>query len=381
MSKRHNSKDDARHRGRDEASRGRDRGAGRTSRGTSRREPSQSSSSTTQARSGDGRSQRRSTRREASGSVSRFQSFGPAAGMASMSMLCSEFTPPVAPILDSELAMRDREYCGICGEYREAPSLEEWWKRIHFEDSPDCLTAYREGKCPVERSDDQIKAEDAEGEAFREKINWVGPENTENPAQPHAPQTTDTSAWSQGASQPSAQPQIANPTYSDPQRNNLSTVYSPSAGYAAPTVQTGNTGYVPSSYASQPAPHYSGNTCYIPPGSMLPPPLPSHRSNTAYTSYTAPTRRIPTGLSPPGCTPATGYPLPPVHYTSSDIPYDTHQLAPYHPSINDPYPSEQYASTTSSARQVIGQHGSSHHGSSGHSHSHGSSGHGNHTKE
>ncbi|KAF7928033.1 uncharacterized protein EAE97_009831 [Botrytis byssoidea] len=354
---------------RDEASHGRDRGAGRSSRATSRRQTSQSSSSTARARANHGSSQRRSPRdevlqgspsttqargsdggyhAEASEVVSRSQSFMPS---VSMSMLCSEFTPRVAPTTDT--SMRDREHCGSCGEYREAPMLPEWWKGEHFTDHPECLAAYQAGTCQLERTDAQIEEANGSDAAFRGQINWVPPINTENPVQDCAPQTMSTSVWSQGASQPSTQP------------NNPSTFYNQSAGYADPTGQTGNTGYAPSSYVAQTAPHYSDNTGYIAPSYMLSPPVPSYPSNAASTSYAAPPGRIRTGLSPPGQAPATDYPPPPTHHISYNIPYSTQPQATHQPAPNNPPQGEQYASATSGLQQ-----GSSHRGSSGHGHSH-----------
>lgn len=338
----------------DEASHGRVRGAGRSSRATSRRETSQSSSSTTRASANHGSSQRRSPRgevprgspsttqargngggyhAEAPESVSQCQPFTPSESMARMSMLCSEFTPRVAPTIDT--SMRDREHCGNCGEYREAPMTSEWWKSVHFEDNPECLAAYQTGTCQQERTEAQIEAEDYADAAFRGQIKWAPPTNTKNPAQDCAPQTISTSAWSQGAAQPSTQPQTVNPAYSNLQSNNPPSVYSQSAGYAA------STGYGSSSYAPQPAPHYSGNTGYIAPSYMHPPPVPSYPSNAASTIYTALPGRIPTGLSPPGQAPATGYPPPPTHYTSSNISYNTQQQTTHQPATSNPPQGEQ----------------------------------------
>ncbi|TGO26525.1 hypothetical protein BPAE_0058g00270 [Botrytis paeoniae] len=336
MSKRHHPKEEARHRDSDEAPRSHGRGAGRPSRVTSRREALLAVESI----AGEYRA-------EASGRVSQLQSFGPSASMASMSMLCSEFTPTVAPttdtsvsaapIADPDPSMRDREHCGNCGESREEPFLIEWWKREHFVENPKCLAAYRNGTCQMERTDAQIEAEDAADEAFRRQFIWVGPKNTKSPVQTHAPQTPNTSAWSRGASQSSTQPQTANHTYSNLQSNNPSTFYN--------------------SY-------------------MLASPIPSYHSNTASVSYIAPPGRILTGLSPPGYTPATGYPLSPAHYTSSNILYNTQQQATYQPATNSPHQGEQYAPATSSAQQ-----GSSHYGSSGNGHGHGSSSRDKHSKK
>ncbi|TGO36948.1 hypothetical protein BHYA_0110g00130 [Botrytis hyacinthi] len=369
MSKRPRPKDEVRHRGRDETPRSHDRGPGRSSRGNPRREAPQGSPYTIQARSSGG-----GHHSEASESVSRSEPFMPSVSMASMSMLCSEFTPGVAPTTDT--SMRDREHCGNCGEYREAPILPQWWKSEHFTDHPECLEAYQSGTCQLERTDAQIETENGADVAFRGPIKWVPPTNTKKPAQDCAPQTISTSAWSQGASQPSTQLRIVNPAYSNLQSNNPSIVYNQSAGYATPIGQTGNTGYAPSSYARQPAPHYSSNIGYIAPSYIIPPPVPSYPSNAASTSYTAPPERIPTGFSPPGQAPATGYPPPPAHYTSSNISYNTQQQTTHQPATNNPPQGEQYASATSGPQQGSSHRVSSHRHSSGHSHSHGH-GHGN----
>ncbi|KAF7891074.1 uncharacterized protein EAF02_001399 [Botrytis sinoallii] len=390
MSRRTHSKDEDRHRGRDEASHRRHHHH-HGSRRPSHREAPQGSPSTTQARGGDERSQGRSPRGEASQnsgfatqpydaggenraetpesvSLSRpfGQPFGPTAGMADMNILNSTFTPIVAPTRDTSLStvpparpnsMRDKEHCGNCDNYAEIPV--QTWKYYHLEENEKCRTAYRDGTCHNERSDFQIEAERLSDQAFGESITPGALKDSMKPAQTHAPQTTSASAWSQGASQPSIYPQIDNPTYSNLQSNNPSTLYNPSASYPA-TGQTSNTGYGPSHNTLQPASYHSGNSRYMAPSYMLPPPVPY------YSSYPAP--RIPTGLSPPGCTPATGYPPPQIHYTSSNIPYtyNTQQQAPYQPATSNPPQGEQHAPTVSSAQQS-----GSHRGSGGHIHSHG----------
>ncbi|TGO56606.1 hypothetical protein BOTNAR_0219g00140 [Botryotinia narcissicola] len=401
MSKRHHPTDEKRHRGRDEAPRSHSRGVGSSSGLTSRRETSQNSSSTTQARASDRASQRRAPQGEASRNsefatqpyggggedraetsewVSPSQPFGPTASMASMSILSSGFTPTVTPTTNASLptvlvstgppprpeGLRDKEHCGSCdaiGETGDVPL--EWWKVEHLRNNKACRMAYRLGTCNWERSDVEIEAQKVADQAFRETVTSGGPKDPRGPTQTNAPQTTSTSVWSQGASQPPTQRQIVNPAYSNLQSNNPSTFYNQSAGYAAPTGQTSNTGYAASSYAPQPAPHYSSNTGYIAPSYMLPPPVPSYPSNAASTSYNPPPGRIRTGLSPPGQAPATGYPPPPAHHISYNIPYNTQPQATHQPALNDPPQGEQYASATSGLQQ-----GSSHRGSSGHSHNH-----------
>ncbi|KAF7950434.1 hypothetical protein EAE96_007719 [Botrytis aclada] len=395
MSKRQHSKDEESHRGRDEAPSGR---RGEFHHRGSRRGAPQSSSSTTQARGSDERTQRRSPREgasqssayatqplgsgqehraETSESVFPSQPFGPIASMASMRILSSGFTPTVAPARNTSLptvlvstvppprpdSLRDKEHCGACDAIGDVTETSmEWWKIEHLKNKKECRMAYRLGTCLFERTDLEIEARDVADKAFRATFTSGGPKDTRGPAQTHAPQMTGISAWSQGASQPSTQPQIANPAYSNFQSNNPSTIYNPSAGYSAPAGQTTYTGYVPSSYASQPAPYYSGNTGYIAPGSMLPPPIPHRPSNAAPTSYTAPPGPIPIGLNPSGYTTAARYAPPPARYTSSNIPEDTQQQASYQPAASNPRQCEQYAPTTSSAQQDSSHRGSSRHG-------------------